>query len=55
VEIIPFAKKKKIEGFLKHILLDTVLNTTGSVKYLGLILDAKLTWRMHVKGRISAA
>jgi hypothetical protein len=40
VEIILFAKKKKIEGFLKPILLDTVMNTTGSVKYLGVILDA---------------
>jgi hypothetical protein len=40
VEIILFAKKKKIARFLKPILLDTELNTTGSAKYLGVILDA---------------
>lgn len=30
-------------------MLNTVLHTTGSLKYLGVILDAKMTWRERGK------
>jgi hypothetical protein len=33
----------------------TVICPTGSVKYLGVILDAKLIWMEHVTQRISKA
>jgi hypothetical protein len=30
-------------------VLNTMLHSAGSLKYLGVILDAKMTWREHVK------
>jgi hypothetical protein len=48
-------KKKEVEGFVEPVLLNTVLHTTTSLKYLGVILDAKLTWRKYIKQRISKA
>jgi hypothetical protein len=55
MEIMVFIKKKKVEGFVEPPLPNTVLHTTRSPKYLGGILDAKLTWREHMKQRIGKA
>jgi hypothetical protein len=43
-----FIKRKKV-------LVNGVICPTGSVKYTGAILDAKLTWREDMKRRISKA
>jgi hypothetical protein len=50
MELVLFTKEQKVEGFMKPTVLNTVLHTTGSLK---VILDAELTWREHVKQRIS--
>jgi hypothetical protein len=39
MEIVLFTKKKKVEGFVEPILLNTVSHTTRSPKYLWPILE----------------
>jgi hypothetical protein len=52
-KLVLFANRERAEGFMKPALLNTLLHTTRLVKYLGFILNAKLTWREHVKQRIN--
>ena len=52
-----FTRKRKIEG-LEHVKLklgDKTLEIVDEVKYLGLTLDSKLTFRPHVNNKIKAA
>jgi hypothetical protein len=44
-----------MDRFIEPVLLNRVIHPTRSVKYLGVLLDAMLTWREHVKQRISKA
>jgi hypothetical protein len=53
-ELVLFSKRRKA-GFTEPTPLNTVLHTTRSVKYLWVILHAKLSWRQHVKQKISNA
>ena len=46
--IIFKSKEKKLEGDLKIKLCDKRLYPTESVKYLGVKIDANLTWQHHV-------
>ena len=46
--IIFKSKKKKLEGDLKMKLCGKRLYPTESVKYLGVKIDANLTWQHHV-------
>jgi hypothetical protein len=48
-------KKRGWVKFIEPVLIDRVIYPIGSVTYLGVTLDAKLTWRKHVKQRISKA
>jgi hypothetical protein len=43
------AKRKKLDRFIQPVLLNRVISPIGSVKYLEVILDAKMTWRKLVK------
>jgi hypothetical protein len=55
-ELVLFTKSQKVERFTKPTpLTECYVHTTGSVKYPGFILDAKLTWLVHVKLRIIEA
>jgi hypothetical protein len=38
-----FAKSKKVDGFVENVLLNGVIHPAGSVRYLGVVLDATLT------------
>lgn len=42
-------KEMKVDRFTEPVLLNRSEHPTGSVKYLGVILDAKLTWLEYVK------
>lgn len=54
-ELVLFTRKRRIEGFTYPLLFGTPLRTAGKVKYLGVILDAKLTWREHSERQIQRA
>jgi hypothetical protein len=47
--------KNKVERFIASVLLNKLIHPTGSVEYVGVIQNAKLTWRQHVKQRLSNA
>jgi hypothetical protein len=55
MELVLFTKKRKVEAFVEPILLNTMLHTARSMKYLGVILDAKLICKEHIKQRTSKA
>jgi hypothetical protein len=39
-----------VHGFIEPVLLNKMDSTSHrSVEYLGVILDSKLTWRVHAK------
>lgn len=50
-----FTKRMMGNRFIDHVLLNRTIRPTGSVNYLGVILDTKLTWRETAKQRISEA
>jgi hypothetical protein len=47
--IVPFTNRKKIEHLGPLILHGKKLKMLGKVKYLGVILDCKLTWNQHLQ------
>jgi ribonuclease HI len=47
--LVPFTKRRKLEGLKSPTFFGTQLQQTGEVKYLGLILDSKLTWNPHLQ------
>ena len=45
--LVAFTRKRKLRGFFKQ-FFRVKLSLWGSVKYLRVILDSRLTWREHV-------
>ena len=43
--IIAFTMKRKLPGFFESQFFGVKLSLSGSVKYLGVLLDSLLTWR----------
>ena len=54
-ELMIFTRKRKLEGFQPIRLLMTELVTTTKVKYLGVVLDSKLTWNDHIDHKCKKA
>lgn len=46
--LIPFTKKRKLEGLSTPTFFEKQIQYAQEVKYLGVILDAKLTWNAHI-------
>jgi hypothetical protein len=53
--IVPFTNKTKIEVLGHLILHGKVHQMLEEVKYLGLILESKLTWNQHLQKTIRKA
>ena len=53
--LVVFTKKRKLSGFFQPRLFGKVLQRSMSVKYLGVILDSRLTWREHVAVKVRKA
>jgi hypothetical protein len=47
--IVPFIRKKDLRGLNEPTLSGHTLQLTAKVKYLGLILDKGLTWKVQLK------
>ena len=55
LELVLFTRKRKLEGFRAPRLYGTRVDLVSQVKYLGVILDSKLTWKQHLDARASKA
>ncbi len=51
-EVLLFTRKRKTEGFVRLEYQGVKLNLTKEVKYLCVILDDKLTWKVHVRAQM---
>jgi hypothetical protein len=47
--LVAFTKKRKLQGFFEPHLCGVKLSLSGSVKYLGVILGSRLTWKEDVE------
>ena len=47
--IVPFTKRKKLVGLKEPLLFGERIEMSSEVKYLGLILDKGLTWKMQLE------
>jgi hypothetical protein len=53
--LVAFTRKKKLQGFFEPLFFGVTLSLLGSVKYLCVILDSRLTWREHVEVKVRKA
>jgi hypothetical protein len=54
-ELVAFIRKRKLQGFFEPQLSGVKLSLSGSVKYLGVIVDSQLTWKEHVEVKVRKA
>lgn len=54
-ELVLFTRKYKIETFRLPMIGDTQLKLSDRAKFLGIILDSKLNWKLNVDERIKKA
>ena len=52
---ILFTKNRNFDGFIKPSLFGSELELQTQVKYLGVILDSKLNWNIHIDHRLRKA
>lgn len=53
--LVPFTRKR-VQGMFNDIsFFGTILEVSTEVKYLGVILDSKLTWKPHLDSRVKKA
>ena len=55
VEMVVFTRRRVLDGFVEPVLYDTTLRISRTVKYLGVILDSKLSWKDHIERQIQRA
>jgi len=54
-EMVLFTHKRKLDKFKPIRLFGTELSRSDQVKYLGVILDSKLTWKVHLESKYNKA
>jgi hypothetical protein len=53
--LIAFTCRRKLRGFFEPRLFGVTLRCSRSTKYLGVIVDAQLTWKEHVEAKVRKA